>query len=285
MNTQVGDKLYLDLCQEIRAAKSAFLTKHQDDAVIQEAEIQKRKKENKPLLDIQKLKIKQELLDSLYRVFSPILTKYGVFSQEETKEFLGGKDDLNLSQLTGLILGGDFQSLKSLSTQYQLKTDSLLFIGLNLSQAVLELYAQKLKLMVDQENWLKGICPVCGNFPAMEKLRREDGKKMLWCAFCGTQWHHKRIMCPFCGNEDHNALRYFFTEGDSSSKENPFRVDVCDQCKRYIKTVDERKLPEKEIPDFPLDHIKTLYLDVLAQKDGYQSPTFWITTPGEKESI
>jgi formate dehydrogenase accessory protein FdhE len=285
MNTQVRDKLYLNLCQEIRAAKSAFLAKHQDNVEIQEAEIQKRKNENKPLLDIQTLKIKDELLDGLYQVYSPILTKYGVFSQKETKKFPGDKEDLNLSQLTGFILSGDFQNLKSLSTRYQLGTDSLLFIGLNLSQAVLELYAQKLKPMVDQENWLKGICPVCGNFPIMERLRREDGKRMLWCGFCGTQWHHKRIMCPFCGNEDHNSLRYFFTEGDSSSHENPFRVDVCDKCKRYIKTVDERKLPEGEVPDFPLDHIKTIYLDILAQKDGYQSPTFWMTISGEKESI
>ena len=285
MSTQAGNKFYLNLCQEIREVKSAFRTQHQENVEIQDTEIQKRKNENKPLLDIQKLKIEEELLDRLYQGFSPILTKYDVFSQKETKEFFGGKDDLSLSQLTGLILSGDFQSLKSLSTQYQLKTDLLLFIGLNLSQAVLELYAQKLKPVVDQENWLKGNCPICGNFPAMERLRREDGKKILWCGFCGTQWHHQRIMCPFCGNEDHNSLRYFFTESDSSSKENPFRVDVCDKCKRYIKTLDERKLPENEMPDFSLDNIKTLYLDVLAQKDGYQSPTFWMIGSLEKDFV
>jgi FdhE protein len=276
MTTQAGNELYLNLCQEMNKVKSAFRAKHQKNIEIVETEIQKQKNENKPLLDTQKLKIEEELLDRLYQDFSPILATYEVFDQEEIKKFSNNKENLNLSELTRIVISGDWQSFKSLSIQYQLGTELLLFIGLILGQAVLELYAEKLKPKVDQENWLKGNCPVCGNFPAMEKLRREDGKKILWCGFCGTEWHYKRIMCPFCGNEDHNRLKYFFTEGDSSPKKDPFRVDVCDQCKRYIKTIDERKMPENEMPDFFLDNIKTLYLDVLAQRDGYESPTCWM---------
>jgi FdhE protein len=147
---------------------------------------------------------------------------------------------------------------------------------------VLELYADRLKSKVDQENWLKGNCPVCGSFPAMVRLRREDGKRMLWCNLCGTEWHFKRITCPFCSNDDHNSLRYFFVEEDSSEKEGAFRVDVCDKCKAYIKTIDERKLPESQKVDLYLENTNTIYLDLLAQRDGYQNPTYWMVAPSEE---
>jgi FdhE protein len=146
---------------------------------------------------------------------------------------------------------------------------------------MLQLYANKLKSKVDQENWLKGNCPICGNFPAMEKLRREEGKRILWCGLCGTDWHFKRLSCPFCGNEDHNSLRYFFIEEEVIPDKTAFRVDVCDRCKRYIKTLDERKLPESEKPELYMENLNTVYLDVLAQKDGYKSPTFCMITLSE----
>ena len=67
--------------------------------------------------------------------------------------------------------------------------------------------------------------------------------------------------------------------------ENPFRVDVCDKCKKYIKTIDERKMPENKILDFSLENINTLYLDILAQKEGYESPTYWMIATLENGSV
>jgi len=281
MTIPAESKLYLDLCQKIAKARSAFRIGHQDDIRISDEEIQKRIDENKPLLNIQKLKIEGKFLDEFFRDFLPLMEKHKVFSREEVRNFLANKEKINLSELVRSVLSKDLQSLKSLSSQYQIGIDSLLFVGLNLSQAVLELYADKLKQKVDQENWLKGNCPVCGSYPAIEKLRRDDGKRILRCNFCGTEWHHKRIMCPFCGNEDHNSLRYFFIDEDSSTEKSAFRVDVCNKCKRYIKTLDERKLPESEKPDLYLENLNTIYLDVLAQKDGYKSPTYWMVTLSE----
>jgi len=281
MTAPTESKQYLDLCQQIAEARSAFRIGHQDDIRISDEEIQKRIDENKPLLNIQKLNMYGKLLDEFLRDFLPLLEKHEVFSREEIRNFLANKEKINLSELVRSVLSKDLQSLKSLSSQYQIGIDSLLFVGLNLSQAVLELYADKLKQKVDQENWLKGNCPVCGSYPAIEKLRRDDGKRILRCNFCGTEWHHKRIMCPFCGNEDHNSLRYFFIDEDSSTEKSAFRVDVCNKCKRYIKTLDERKLPESEKPDLYLENLNTIYLDVLAQKDGYKSPTYWMVALSE----
>ncbi|MCK4403916.1 MAG: formate dehydrogenase accessory protein FdhE [candidate division Zixibacteria bacterium] len=281
MTIPAESKLYFDLCQKIAEARSAFRIGHQDDIRISDEEIQKRVEENKPLLNIQKLKIEGKFLDEFLRDFLPLLEKHEVFSREEIRNFLANKEKINLSELVRSVLSKDLQSLKSLSSQYQIGIDSLLFVGLNLSQALLELYAGKLKQKVDEENWLKGNCPVCGSYPAIEKLRRDDGKRILRCNFCGTEWHHKRIMCPFCGNEDHNSLRYFFIDEDSSTEKSAFRVDVCNKCKRYIKTLDERKLPESEKRDLYIENLNTVYLDVLAQKDGYKSPTYWMVALSE----
>lgn len=281
MDTPAKSKLYLDLCQQIAEVKSVFRTRHQKDIRIPDEEIHKRARENKPLLDIQRIKIEERLLDEFLRDFLPLLERHEFFSREEIKNFLVHRKKINSRELVRSVLSKDIQNLKSLSTQYQVAKDFLLFIGLNMGQAVLELYAGKLKQKVDKESWLKGNCPICGSYPAIEKLRRDDGKRILRCSLCGIEWYHKRIMCPFCGNEDHNSLRYFFIEEDSPTEKAAFRVDVCDKCKRYIKTLDERKLPESEKPDLYLENLNTIYLDVLAQKDGYKSPTYWMAALSE----
>lgn len=288
MKENIGQKEktpYLRFYQEIMGVSSTFKSKHQKDILIDEEAQKNRSQKGLCLIDRGKLKIDQKLLDELFQVFLPISKKYESFFDLKIQELEREKEKIDLSKLVRFVLMEDLDNLKSLAQKHNLNPDVLLFFGLNLSQTLLEIYAQELKEEIDHENWLKGNCPLCGSHPAMEKLRREDGKRILWCGFCGTQWHHKRIMCPFCGNEDHNSLRYFFTEGESSSGANVFRVDVCDKCKRYIKTIDERKMPEGESPDFRLENINTLYLDILAQKDGYQSPTYWMTALSEKNLV
>lgn len=278
MTAPIESKLYLNLCQQIGELRSAFVSRYQDLPNIPEVEIDKRLEEKRPLLDIPSLQIDKNLLHEFSQKLFPILEEKEVFGREDIEKFLDIKWNLNSSELVRLFLRRDLTDLKSLSGKYKIGADLLWFIGLNLSQTMLQLYANKLKSKVDQENWLKGNCPVCGSFPAMEKFRREEGKRILWCGLCGTDWHFKRLSCPFCGNEDHNSLRYFFIEEEVIPDKTAFRVDVCDRCKRYIKTLDERKLPESEKPELYIENLNTVYLDVLAQKDGYQSPTYWMVT-------
>jgi FdhE protein len=276
---------YGQFYQEIIGTRSAFKNQHQKDIKTDEEIIKKRSKKGKHLIDKEKIEIDEKLLNELFCDFFPILRKYETFDDVEIQDLEQKKEKIGLGRVVRSVLVGNLENLKSIAQKHNLNPDLLLFFGLNLGQTFLELYAQKLKDKFDQENWLKGSCPVCGSFPAMEKLRREDGKRILWCGFCGTRWHYKRIMCPFCGNENHNRLRYFFAEGDSSQAENPFRVDVCDKCKRYIKTIDERKMPEDKIPDFSLENVNTLYLDIVAQKDGYKSPTYWLIVSSGERSV
>jgi FdhE protein len=278
MTVAKENRLYLNLCRQISELRSTFVSRYRDRLSIPEAEIDRRLEEKRPLLDIPSLPIDNNLLHEFSQKLFPILEENEVFGREDIEKFLETKGNLNSSELVRLFFRRELPDLESLSGEYKIGADLLWFIGLNLSQTVLQLYADKLKSRVDQENWLKGNCPICGSFPAMEKFRREDGKRILWCGLCGTDWHFKRLSCPFCGNEDHNSLRYFFIEEEVVPDKTALRVDVCDRCKRYIKTLDERKLPESEKPELYIENLNTVYLDVLAQKDGYQSPTYWMVT-------
>ncbi|MDZ7261007.1 MAG: formate dehydrogenase accessory protein FdhE, partial [candidate division KSB1 bacterium] len=125
------------------------------------------------------------------------------------------------------------------------------------------------------EQWLKGYCPICGNLPGMARLEQETGQRILWCSFCHAQWNFPRIQCPFCSNNDHDRLKYFFIE-----EESPYRVDVCENCGKYLKTIDERRLPEEREIYLPIEDLATYELDMAAEKEGYQSGQWWLRDKG-----
>ncbi len=124
-------------------------------------------------------------------------------------------------------------------------------------------YAEELGGRVDQSTWLRGHCPICGKEPIMSKLEEEIGKRWLFCPFCHTEWLFKRLVCPFCENDNQQSLRYFFVENDEAH-----RVDVCDRCKRYIKTIDSRQM-NSGINLF-VENLSTMALDIVAEKEGFQ---------------
>ena len=89
----------------------------------------------------------------------------------------------------------------------------------------------------------------------------DNGKRSLLCGFCGHRWQSKRVFCSFCENTDHETLRYYEIED-----EEEYRVEVCDKCNSYIKTVDIKKLSRPVY--LPLESISTPYIDVKFRGDG-----------------
>jgi FdhE protein len=110
--------------------------------------------------------------------------------------------------------------------------------------------------VVAKSDWSEGYCPICG------EIRDDEGTRYLFCNQCGFEWGYLRIKCPFCGNEEQQTLAYFTIEEDDR-----YRVDVCNECKRYIKIVDFRNTREKA--DLDVEDIATLHLDMLANDEGY----------------
>jgi FdhE protein len=116
--------------------------------------------------------------------------------------------------------------------------------------------------IVRKAEWSEGYCPICGREPKIGEIRDDEGTRYLFCNQCGFEWEYRRIRCPFCGNEEQQTLAYFTIEEDDR-----YRVDVCNECKRYIKILDFRDTKEK--PDMDVEDIATLHLDMLANDEGY----------------
>jgi len=130
----------------------------------------------------------------------------------------------------------------------------------------IEAHAERLRGETDDSAWSRGHCPICGGEPLMGRLNKDTGKRYLQCHLCRTEWAFKRLECPFCGNDDQDKLRFFCDEDDRAH-----RVDVCDACKAYLKTVDARET-ERE-PSLFVENLLTTHLDLVAMREGFHRET------------
>ena len=82
------------------------------------------------------------------------------------------------------------------------------------------------------------LCPLCGSRPLLGVLHPEGdgGKRFLLCSFCLQEWEFRRILCPTCGEEAEDKLPVYIAE-DSPH----IRVEACDTCKFYLRTIDLTK--------------------------------------------
>lgn len=114
----------------------------------------------------------------------------------------------------------------------------------------------------DDDAWNAGSCPTCGSGPAMSQLvPNEVGRKrVLACGQCRTRWTYRRIACAHCGNHDATKLAVMELEGEPA-----LRLDVCEECKGYVKTYTETGEEPLMLADW-----SSLHLDVLAKEKGYE---------------
>lgn len=127
-----------------------------------------------------------------------------------------------------------------------------------------QVFAAECGKFVDQEQWLRDYCPMCGEKSTISYLCGEDGKRMLVCPLCGTEWQHKYLACSWCGHEDHHDLSYF------EVAEIPgYEVYLCGKCHGYLKTFNEKKRTGHQ--DWIIEDVRTLMLDILAQQQGYSN--------------
>lgn len=116
-------------------------------------------------------------------------------------------------------------------------------------------------LRAAEEGWYRRKCPVCGGKPDFAALEKESGARRLLCARCDTEWTFYRTGCPFCGEERPEQLGYY-PWGDRTC-----RLYVCDNCKRYLKTMDLRELARPV--NLPAERILSVGMDVAALDAGY----------------
>jgi len=85
----------------------------------------------------------------------------------------------------------------------------------------------------NEERWMKPYCPTCGSAPAMARLVGVDPgrKRFLSCGACLTNWQFGRTRCPFC-RVDAQRLAVVSVTGEGG-----LRIDYCELCKGYLKTL------------------------------------------------
>ena len=107
------------------------------------------------------------------------------------------------------------------------------------------------------------ICPVCNSEPVVGVLREEQlgAKRSFICSLCAHEWSFPRSICPGCGEDRNDALAVFTSEYFEH-----VRVEACDTCKLYIKTVD---LSRNGLAVPVVEELATVPLTLWAEEHGY----------------
>jgi len=134
-----------------------------------------------------------------------------------------------------------------------------------LSRAFLQPYAEHLAAdrAEDDTAGFPSLCPLCGARPLLGVLRPEGdgGKRFLLCSFCLREWEFRRIYCSTCGEETETKLPVYVAE------QFPYiRVDACETCKFYLRTIDLTK-DGNAVP--LVDDLAAIPLSLWAEEHGY----------------
>jgi FdhE protein len=175
------------------------------------------------------------------------------------------KGTARLSQVAHDLRRSDPESWHSLFTEYwthiDAPTDPQEFLILAFLQPAAEFGRAQAALKLD--GYTHPLCPFCNRKPAGGVLRQQGdgGRRSLLCGFCLTEWDFRRVICPGCGEEDHAKLPVY------TAAELPYiRVECCDTCQTYIKSID---LTKSGLADPLVDELASIPLNLWAQEHGY----------------
>jgi formate dehydrogenase accessory protein FdhE len=113
----------------------------------------------------------------------------------------------------------------------------------------------------------ENLCPFCGGRPQVSFLQTAEatadgGGRGLVCSTCLGTWSFKRVVCANCNEQNPRKLGYF-----QSPEFGHIRVDGCDTCNHYIKSIDLTRLG-LAVPI--VDEVAGAPLDLWAQEHGYK---------------
>jgi len=265
---------------------------------IEESKAKKKIEECIPLLEDEEFEIDFDSTSQLFDALGEIAKSQNKHLKDEIQkiERTFKKQNLKSPTTVGLqeelfhkVAHNNLDYIDKISNEFSLNKEVLTLLTLNSVKPSIELIAHRLKNLVNMESWSGISCPICGSPPAISFLRGEEGRRILFCSFCSTEWQGKRMMCYHCGNSEYQTLRYFYTQEDdnpltpvaevsklrsrscktSGKGEEKYRIDVCDKCNHYLKTLDSRKFNGEIFPS--VEGIATLHLDILAEGEGYKN--------------
>ncbi len=223
-----------------------------------------RMRRGSPLLGFDDLSIDWSLLQSLFEEVIALFISYSEFLGELPEKV---KDSSSyaalLKEASRAWFEGELLAPKMAASSTN-EAALELVIGATLSPFLIR-YCEALIGVVDQEQWRRGYCPICGGNPDFASLDKERGARWLLCSRCDAEWLFQRLECPYCGTQDQGALAYFTDE------KGLYRLYVCERCQHYLKAIDLRHADYEVL--LPLERFLTLDIDIQAHKDGYSPCT------------
>ncbi len=110
-------------------------------------------------------------------------------------------------------------------------------------------------------------CPVCASPAGVARVggggKTKGRSRTLWCPQCGCVWDFERVRCARCGTQNQGHLHFFNVEGDDNH-----RIQTCDECGGYIRTVYEEDDPLKNLYpfSFEVEDVLMARLDLIAYR-------------------
>ncbi len=137
-----------------------------------------------------------------------------------------------------------------------------MFVLTQVAGPVVEKRAEALRPLINELNWDRGYCPICGSFPELSLLWGKEGQRWLRCGFCASAWRFHRMSCPYCDTRVPSDGELLFVEGREHE-----RVEVCHKCGRYVTGTDLRGFADEVVRE--VMNIGLMHLDAVAQAKGF----------------
>lgn len=223
---------------------------------------------NKPILQIADFDLQADQLREVYKDLLGFLKRERPEVQDSLVKLETKLEQLNFDLLPVKLLEEDQSYFSGLAKELDVPVEFLIFTVDHALRPFLRLWAEPYYAIIaqdDQKSWnIATICPFCGSKPHFSRIRGSDGRRFMFCDRCFTQWETRNIFCVHCGNDNPHSIQYMSVEDDMA-----YQVYTCEECKGYIKSLDERQKGGEV--DLFIANIETVYLDMLAQEKGYTS--------------
>lgn len=168
--------------------------------------------------------------------------------------------------LAQAVLAGDGEALELWAGETGVSPELLIALAPLALQPFLQRFAADVQKAVSFLSWRQTYCPVCGRDADVARID-PDNLRYLHCAQCDSQWQYHRLSCVCCGTENPKEAQIL-----QVSQWEPWRLDLCDRCGGYMKSLDQRHGGQLSRPgvDLFLEDARTRQLDLLAQEKGYE---------------
>lgn len=167
-------------------------------------------------------------------------------------------EDFDPEPLFLAVSNDDKKNLHDTAFAYQTTSEALKLLAYNSIKPSLESCASAMKgYLSDDIFWRRQGCPVCGSMPVLSVLDAGANRSLI-CGFCWSEWKVERIQCPFCHETNSRKLHYKYFD-----EEKEYRIDACDSCRSYLKTIDTREMDRAFYA--PLESLVSAHLDLLME--------------------